>query len=260
MASNSKNPVVYACVLYGGITKGGYTFVDVSIKHPEAEIFEKMKPFFESGRYVKCQKSLDEVKTEIAEALLEHKYSDASDSIYKCNMEKVVKVLKTATGAKKASTMGVYTTKKTTKSKAETDGDTEAETEADTEAETEVVVKSVPKKSNSKKKPSEEEDAPAPVPKKKTTIKKTTPVSEDELEIEVKPTKRVSKKTNNSEEEVVPKKTVAKTKPVVKGTTLIELEDELDEVVVQTKGKTTGKSGSKTQVIIDSDIEQEEDN
>ena len=235
MAAKAKTPVVYAYVLYGGVMKGGYTYVDVSEQHPEVDLFDNFKPYFGDikGRYVKCQKPLDEIKEGIAEALAEHKYSDDSEYLYKRNMEDVVKVLKSVTGAKQASTMGVYGTK-----------DTE---EAEQEVQPEPVKKTVVKKTAAKV---EDVDEPTPVKKTapKTTVKKTAKVveevqEEEEEEPEVKPvTKKVVAK---------PKTTSAKTKTVVE-------KDDDDEVVVQTKGKTTGKTGSKTQIVIPSEDEEED--
>jgi hypothetical protein len=256
MASKAKNPIVYALVLYNGVIKGGYTYVDVTEQHPETGLLETIEEFFGDfgdvkGRYVKCLRPFDEVHKEIIESLAEYKYGKRS-KLYKCNMEDVVKVLKSVTGAKQASTIGVYGNK-------DTDADADAE----------------PKKTTKKTKQivEEEEVEVKPTPKKTTkSVKKTTKVEEDtadEEEIEVKPVvkKTAPKKTKQVEEEEVetkpaPKKAVEKAKPAPKGKSIVELEQELDDdtIVVQTKGKTTGKSGAKAQVIIESDDEQEEDN
>ena len=120
MASKAKQvkaPTVYAFVLYGGVIKAGYTYVETSAQHPEAEqdgenLFDSYKKYFGNdlkGRYVKCQKPLEEITNGIADALSEHKYEE-SENLYKYNASDVVKVFKEVTGAKQCSTMGVYET------------------------------------------------------------------------------------------------------------------------------------------------------
>jgi hypothetical protein len=259
MASKTKTTIAYAYVLYTGVMKGGYTYVDVTEQHPETELLETIEQFYGDigdvkGRYVKCLRPLTEVHAEIIEALAEFKYGKKS-KLYKCNMEDVLKVLKSVTGVTKASTIGVYNNKK-----------------HDADADTEVV----PKKNIKKTKQSvDEEEEIEAKPAAKKTSKKTTKVEEetvdiDEEEIEAKPAakKTAPKKTKPVEDEeeeeikIAPKKTTSKPKPAPKGKSVVELDQELedDEVIIQTKGKTTGKTGSKAQVIIESDNEQEEDN
>jgi hypothetical protein len=230
MASKAKQvkvPNVYAFVLYGGVIKAGYTYVETSAQHPEAEqdgeiLFDSYKKYFGNdlkGRYVKCQKPLEEITNSIAEALSEHKYEE-SENLYKYNASDVVKVFKEVTGAKQCSTMGVYET-----------------TEEPEEKPAKKVVESAPKKAAGK--------TPA-----KQTKNQVEEEGEEEQEIQAKPApKKPAGKT--------PAKPTGKT-PAKKVTT--ELDADLEEdVVVQTKGKTQPKAGSKTQIVI-SDDEQEAEN
>lgn len=266
MASKAKQvkvPTVYAFVLYGGVIKAGYTYVETSAQHPEAEqdgeiLFDSYKKYFGNdlkGRYVKCQKPLEEITNSIAEALSEHKYEE-SENLYKYNASDVVKVFKEVTGAKQCSTMGVYET-----------------TEEPEEKPAKKVVESAPKKAAGKtpakqtknqveeegEGEEEQEIQAKPAPKKaagKTPAKQTKnqvqveEEGEEEQEIQAKPApKKPAGKT--------PAKPTGKT-PAKKVTT--ELDADLEEdVVVQTKGKTQPKAGSKTQIVI-SDDEQEAEN
>lgn len=283
MASKTKQikaPTVYAFVLYGGIIKGGYTYVETSAQHPEVEqdgniLFDSYKKYFGhdlKGKYVKCQKPLEEITDSIIKSLSEHKYGE-SDNIYRYNSTDVVKVLKEATGAKQAYSLGGNDNSEDTEEKTvvkKVPKKPVAKTE-DTEEATPAPKKTVAKKTVAKKsvpveeaeaeeaevEEAEEVEEETPAPKKtvvkKTVAKKTVPV-EAEVEIEAKATP--SKKTLNT-----PAKSTGKTPPK-KVTT--ELDDELeDDVVVQTKSKTPARtnnktSTTKTQIII-SDNEEEED-
>jgi len=296
MASKAKQvkvPTVYAFVLYGGVIKAGYTYVETSAQHPEAEqdgeiLFDSYKKYFGNdlkGRYVKCQKPLEEITNNIAEALSEHKYEE-SENLYKYNSSDVVTVFKEVTGAKQCSTMGVYQTTEEPKEKPakkvvesapeKAAGKTPAKQtknqveEEEGEEEQEIQAKPAPKKAAGK------------TPAKQTKNQVEEEEGEEEQEIQAKPApkkaagKTPAKQTKNQVEEEgeeereiqakpAPKKPAGKTPakptgktPAKKVTT--ELDADLEEdVVVQTKGKTQPKGGAKTQIVI-SDDEQEEEN
>jgi hypothetical protein len=283
----SKAPTIYAYVLYGGIIKAGHTYVDTSSQHPEAEqdgesLFDSYKKYFGNdlkGRYVKCQKSLDEISEGINEALVDSKYED-SDYIYKKNVSDVVATLKEVTGAKQASTMGVYETAEAEEPKVEAKTPAakkvvakKAVTEEQEEGEEVKVVKTAKAKVATKAKPKqeeveeeqEEEEAKVvakPATKKAASKPATKPASkkavqveegeEETGEVEIQP-KTVQKKIT------VKPKTPAKTP--TKGKVTTELDEDLEEEIqVQTKAKTTAKTGSKTQIVIPDDDEEEVEN
>jgi len=89
--TKAKAPVVYAFVLYGGIITKGYTYVKITNEHPESEEYEKYKEFYGDdvkGRYVKCAKDFDEVKTAVAEALAEQLQKRSDEEKEKLEKEK----------------------------------------------------------------------------------------------------------------------------------------------------------------------------
>ena len=155
-------PVVYAFALYGGVITKGYSYVKVSNDHPETIEFEKYKQYYGEnvkGRFVKCVKSLDDVKQGVYEKLQEQliervekakksvddakkiaeekntnyvekvtkKMSDSDfeyigDYEFICNLNvtDVIKILKEVTEAKNVSTIGVFDNKSTGGGKTDT--------------------------------------------------------------------------------------------------------------------------------------------
>ena len=271
-AKQTKAPTVYAFVLYNGFITRGCTFVTVSSTHPESEvdgeiIFDSYKQYYSDdvkGRYVKSVKSIDEIVQELSEKLENVVYT--KDSIFLCrsNVTDVVKVLKEVTGAKQCSTMGVYAT-----------DDQETEEKATT------AKKVSPKTAKADEEVEDEESKTKKVAPKKIVAKKTKDVEQEEEQVEEdKPAKKVIAKPaakpkvvakpkvetedEEGEQEIeakpAPKKTVAKSAPktIAKKVTT-ELDADLEEdVVVQTKGKSQPKGGSKTQIVISDDEEEAE--
>lgn len=271
-AKQPKAPTVYAFVLYNGFITRGCTFVTVSSTHPETEVdgeivFDSYKQYYSDdvkGRYVKSVKSIDEIVEGLSEKLENVVYT--KDSIFLCrsNVTDVVKVLKEVTGAKQCSTMGVYgtdeqeteeksTTKKVLPKTAKADEEVE-----DEESKTKKVApkKTVPKKTTTKDVEQEEEQVEQDKPVKKVAAKSVA---------KPKPSKpKVETEDEEGEQDIeatpTPKKPVGKTaaKTTAKKVTT-ELDADLEEdVVVQTKGKSQPKGGSKTKIVISDDEEEAE--
>jgi hypothetical protein len=201
-----KSTNVYTYAMYGGIIKGGYVVVGYTDRCPEDDFFDSFKEKYGydvKGRYVKCSKPLEEVKTGIVEALTEYKYGD-SESLYKYNVTDIVKVFKEITGAKKANTLGVYDSteskpKRTSKKSKET-----ASVAGSTDNESEVSVKSVksvevkPKaRRNTKKTQEPVEEKPVEEKPKKTVVRKSV-AKKEELEEEPKKPAKASKTIGKS--------------------------------------------------------------
>ena len=269
MASKSKQvkaPTVYAFVLYNGFITRGCTYVKVTSAHPEADEFETYKQYYSDdvkGRYVKCQKSIDDIVEGLTEKLANVVFTEEEEKTFLCksNVTDVVKVLKEVTGAKQCSTMGVFET-------------TEQETEEAKPAPKVVTKKVATKKQEVVEEEEEEEEQEIkPTVNKKPAAKATVvaktatkPVAkkpaakaveeeeEEEPEVEVKPKKVVAKSVAKPAT-----KTTTATKPASKAKITTELDEDLEEeIVVQTKGKTPAKGGSKTQIVIPDDDEEEE--
>jgi len=268
-AKQTKAPTVYAFVLYNGFITRGCTFVTVSSTHPESEVdgeivFDSYKQYYSDdvkGRYVKSVKSIDEIVQELSEKLENVVYT--KDSIFLCrsNVTDVVKVLKEVTGAKQCSTMGVYATdEQETEEKATAKKVSPKTAKADEEVEDEEskTKKVAPKKIVSKKtkdveqeeeqveedKPAKKVIAKAPTKPKVVTKPKVESEEEGEQEIEAKP---------------APKKVVKTAPKTIAKKVTTELDDDLEEdVVVQTKGKSAPKGGTKTQIVISDDEEEAE--
>jgi hypothetical protein len=263
----------------------GYTYVKVTAAHPEVDEFEAFKEYFGcdlKGRYVKCQMSLDELAQGVADALINVKYSEDSDYLYKLNVTEVVKTLKEVTGAKQCSTMGVYEhTPAVVQEEEETEDSKPVPKSAPKKAPVKKTTgKSVKEEQEEQEEQEEEEQEEEPVkPVAKSAAKPVAkPAAKPVAKGPAKPAARQSVVVDEEEEEEeeqeivpVPKstgKSAAKpvSKPVAKvpakpagkkQSIAVEDDGEEEEVVVQTKNiKTQPKAGSKTQIHLSDDEEE----
>lgn len=233
-----KVPYTHACVFYGGIIKTGYCVVEVTHEAPEV-LYANLKKYYGEeekgfrGKYTRCTKSIDTVRSEIEDKLEDKKISDMT---FNYNSSEVVKIMKEVCEASKCKTMGVYTNE---------DGD-------------------------SSNKKAEADDSEDEKPKKKSVTKKTAKSDDEEEEKPKKKTasKKAAKDESESEEDEKPKKsTKAKetkeTKDSKKKVTKVEESDEEEEPKKASKSKSkevkdTKESKSKTKKAkIESDDEED---
>lgn len=246
---------VYAGVTYGGGLKSGVCVVEVGTDLPDQR-FEDLKEFYGDDiklRYVKCEKPLDSVQDAIFEDLESCKLSKM---LFKQSVTEIVKILKKATDAKKCTTLGVYTETETEKDGSADDGSDE-EVEQKSTKKTEEVKQ--PKKVASKEVEAKVEAKDTKKSSKKVEAKVEVKVeSDEEEEVEVK-AKPVAKKTKETKETKVAVKEDSKLK-VKSKSSKVDIEDDLDDIPVKSKGKTVAKQLSKTAIVLSDEDEEEEEN
>lgn len=219
-----------ACCIYGGALKAGYTCVIVTNEFAEA-VFDKYTEHYGDVklRYVKFKDSLEETSTKINESLNEHKLSENSTCLYKLNMEEVIKIFKSITGAKKASILG------------QSDKETKQNDADDT-----TVAKDKVKKTKAKTKKDDDDDE---------KVEETTP----------KKTKPKTKQTGKGDEETIEatgptKKTKSKPKQTQKDDDVEENEDDPEPIIPLKKNVQVKKnvSDKQKQIVISDDEDEEE--
>jgi hypothetical protein len=259
----AKVPLTFACVFYKGIISTGRCIVEFTNDAPEV-LYASLKKYYGEeedgfrGKYIKCTKSIDEVKTEVHKRLKDKKITDI---VFKETSKEIVKILKDVCEKKQCTTMGVYTTDNSSNKNDESDDDEEE----------------APKKNKSTKKSAKtdksDDDKEAKKPAKKSA---KTDDSEDEAP-KKKPTKKATKTpepesdASDSEEEA-PKKPAKKatkaTEPKKASQPVVTSDDE-DEIKAKTSKSKSKKEEPKKKVekdnkkfieLSDDDSSDEEDN
>jgi hypothetical protein len=175
----SKKVTSYLCAVYGGVIKVGYIRYVHTDNVPEDEL-EKFKDVYGSeikARYVKVAFTAAEAYQKLKERLSKEENVHVHGDIYEMNISKAVKLMKEATGTKKASTWNLPEGDNEEKEAEDTNNTNnnheEEKHEAKTETKTEVKTE---KKANTKVAETKPVETPTPAKEeKKAEITKVVP-------------------------------------------------------------------------------------